>query len=384
MGDNIYLGDRNGVRTPMQWSPDRNAGFSRADPQRLYLPPIMDPVYGYQAVNVEAQERDPGSLLQLDQAHARDPAREPARSAAAGSRSCSPATARCSPTCASTTTKRCCASPTSRARRSRSSSTSRASRAACRWSSSGRTSFPPVGELPYLLTLPAHALLLVPPRHRRRRAGVAHADDRAGRGADAGAVRRLDLASSATRWCRGASRMAEQLRRRLEERGAAALHRGAALVCGERRAGAGGAHRGPRGLGGRRTELAAHAPRDRQGKRTSCRMALAWEEDEEQVRQLAQSSIVRVRQQANVGVVGDAMADEGFCRNVVKAIGESRSLPDRARQHPLHADRGLPRASPARPRGAHRGPAAGAVAPTPRSRSPSACSSSATASCGPA
>ena len=63
MGDNIYLGDRNGVRTPMQWSPDRNAGFSRADPQRLYLPPIMDPVYGYEAVNVEAQTRDPRSLL---------------------------------------------------------------------------------------------------------------------------------------------------------------------------------------------------------------------------------------------------------------------------------------------------------------------------------
>ena len=63
MGDNIYLGDRNGVRTPMQWSLDRNAGFSRADPQRLYLPPIMDPVYGYQAVNVEAQSRDPSSLL---------------------------------------------------------------------------------------------------------------------------------------------------------------------------------------------------------------------------------------------------------------------------------------------------------------------------------
>ncbi len=63
MGDNIYLGDRNGVRTPMQWSPDRNAGFSRADPQRLFLPPIMDPVYGYGAVNVEAQSRDPSSLL---------------------------------------------------------------------------------------------------------------------------------------------------------------------------------------------------------------------------------------------------------------------------------------------------------------------------------
>lgn len=63
MGDNIYLGDRNGVRTPMQWSPDRNAGFSRADPERLYLPPIMDPVYGYQSVNVEAQSRDAASLL---------------------------------------------------------------------------------------------------------------------------------------------------------------------------------------------------------------------------------------------------------------------------------------------------------------------------------
>src|SRR5437867_8217904 len=63
MGDNIYLGDRNGVRTPMQWSSDRNAGFSRADPARLFAPPIMDPVYGYQAINVEAQERYPFSLL---------------------------------------------------------------------------------------------------------------------------------------------------------------------------------------------------------------------------------------------------------------------------------------------------------------------------------
>jgi maltose alpha-D-glucosyltransferase/alpha-amylase len=63
MGDNIYLGDRNGVRTPMQWTSDRNGGFSRADPARLYAPPIMDPVYGYQAINVEAQERSPYSLL---------------------------------------------------------------------------------------------------------------------------------------------------------------------------------------------------------------------------------------------------------------------------------------------------------------------------------
>jgi maltose alpha-D-glucosyltransferase/alpha-amylase len=63
MGDNIYLGDRNGVRTPMQWTPDRNGGFSRCDPARLFLPTIMDPVYGFEAVNVEAQSRNIASLL---------------------------------------------------------------------------------------------------------------------------------------------------------------------------------------------------------------------------------------------------------------------------------------------------------------------------------
>ncbi len=63
MGDNVYLGDRNSVRTPMQWTADRNAGFSRADPARLYAPVIMDSVYGYQSVNVEAQERAPHSRL---------------------------------------------------------------------------------------------------------------------------------------------------------------------------------------------------------------------------------------------------------------------------------------------------------------------------------
>jgi maltose alpha-D-glucosyltransferase / alpha-amylase len=63
MGDNIYLGDRNGVRTPMQWSADRNAGFSRANPQKLYLPITLDPEYHYEAVNVEAQLRNPHSLL---------------------------------------------------------------------------------------------------------------------------------------------------------------------------------------------------------------------------------------------------------------------------------------------------------------------------------
>src|SRR4029450_5717315 len=63
MGDNIFLGDRDGVRTPMQWSMDRNAGFSRADPARLGLPPVRGPNSGFQAINVEAQAANPHSLL---------------------------------------------------------------------------------------------------------------------------------------------------------------------------------------------------------------------------------------------------------------------------------------------------------------------------------
>jgi maltose alpha-D-glucosyltransferase/alpha-amylase len=63
MGDNIWLGDRDGVRTPMQWTPDRNAGFSKANPGRLALPPIQDPVFGYQRVNVETELENASSLL---------------------------------------------------------------------------------------------------------------------------------------------------------------------------------------------------------------------------------------------------------------------------------------------------------------------------------
>jgi len=63
LGENIYLGDRDGVRTPMQWSSDKNAGFSRANPQSLYLPIILDPAYHYEAVNVEAQLANPHSQL---------------------------------------------------------------------------------------------------------------------------------------------------------------------------------------------------------------------------------------------------------------------------------------------------------------------------------
>src|SRR5207244_11414815 len=63
MGDNFHLGDRDGMRTPMQWSPDRNGGFSRASPEHLMNPPIMHPVYGFEAINVEAQAGDPSPML---------------------------------------------------------------------------------------------------------------------------------------------------------------------------------------------------------------------------------------------------------------------------------------------------------------------------------
>jgi len=109
MGDNVFIGDRNGVRTPMQWSPDRNAGFSRADPQRLYLPPIMDPIYGYQATNVEAQLRDPSSLLswtkRLLAVRKTSQAFVAERAASSG-----PGIARSWPTCANTAMIRSCAS----------------------------------------------------------------------------------------------------------------------------------------------------------------------------------------------------------------------------------------------------------------------------------
>ena len=157
MGDNIFLGDRNGVRTPMQWSPDRNAGFSRADPQRLYLPPVMDPVYGYQAVNVEAQSARPLFAAQLDEAHDRGAQGAPRLRARHAWSSCVPATARSSPTCASMarTSHPVRGQPGAHAP-SRWSWTCRGFRGRVPVEMMGRTAFPPIGELPYLLTLPGY------------------------------------------------------------------------------------------------------------------------------------------------------------------------------------------------------------------------------------
>ena len=141
MGDNVYLGDRNGVRTPMQWSGGWNGGFSSADPERLAFAMISNPVYGYQAVNVLAQERTQPLAAQLDAppdprppVHARVQPRH-------ASRCSSRRTSACWPTCAPSRRNRCWWSTTSRARCRRSSSICRRSPAPFPSRCSGRACF---------------------------------------------------------------------------------------------------------------------------------------------------------------------------------------------------------------------------------------------------
>jgi maltose alpha-D-glucosyltransferase/alpha-amylase len=327
MGDNIYLGDRNGVRTPMQWSPDRNAGFSRADPQRLYLPPIMDPVYGYEAVNVEAQERDPGSQLnwtkrllairKQSRAFGRGALsflRPGNRKILAYLREYGDEAVLCVANLART------AQPVEL--------DLRRFKGRVPVELLGRTSFPPVGDLPYLLSLPAHGFYWfrlatdAPPPSWHTQMIVPE---------ESPILVLFDgwvsfFRDKVVPWRMG---MAEKLRAQLENE---VLPR---YIEGQR-------WYASKGSRVERAELHDHAIWDvgemhggmswllqilRVGEHSYfLPMALAWEEDEEQVRALAQSTVARVRQQANVGVAGDAVTDAGFCRNVVKAIGEGRSL----------------------------------------------------------
>jgi maltose alpha-D-glucosyltransferase/alpha-amylase len=323
MGDNIYLGDRNGVRTPMQWSPDRNAGFSRADPQRLYLPPIMDPVYGYEALNVEAQERDPASTLNWmkrilairKQSHAFGRGRlsflRPGnRKILAYLREYGEDAILCVANLART------AQPVEL--------DLRRFKGRVPVELLGRTSFPPVGDLPYLLSLPAHGFYWfrlatdAPPPSWHTEMMVPE---------ESPILVLFDgwlsfFRDKVVPWRMG---MAEKLRAQLETE---VLPRYIEV------------QRWYASKGERieRAPLHDYTIWDAGGVSWLLQileigdslyflpMAFAWEEDEEHVRALAQTTVARVRQQANVGVVGDAMADEGFCRNVVKAIGEGRSL----------------------------------------------------------
>ncbi|MGH8740751.1 MAG: putative maltokinase, partial [Burkholderiales bacterium] len=325
MGDNIYLGDRNGVRTPMQWSPDRNAGFSRADPQRLYLPPIMDALYGYEAVNVEAQERDSGSQLNWlkrmlairKESHAFGRGRlsflRPGnRKILAYLRELNDEAILCV------------------ANLSRSAQPVeldlRKYKGRVPVELLGRTSFPPIGDLRYLLTIPAHGFYWFrlatdaePPSWHTQ---MIVPDE-------APVLVLFDgwlsfFRDKVVPWRMG---MADKLRAQLETEVLPRYVESQRWYASK----------------GQRVETARlldHAIWDAGGGISWLLLvlevgeasyflpvALAWEEEEAHVRALAQSTVARVRQQANVGVAGDAIADESFCRNVVRAIGEGRSLP---------------------------------------------------------
>jgi maltose alpha-D-glucosyltransferase/alpha-amylase len=328
MGDNIFLGDRDGVRTPMQWTSDRNGGFSRADPQRLYLPPIMDPVYGFEAVNVEAQSRDSSSLLNWMRrliavrrgcrAFGRGKLRflHPGnRKVLAFVRECGDEVILCV------------------ANLARSAQPVELDLAPYRGRVPvellGRTAFPPVGELPYLLTLPSHGFFWfrlatdvpVPDWHSERLAPE-----------DLQVLVLFDGWSSFFRdrvvpWRIG---MAEKLRKQFETQ---VLPR---FVARERWYAA-------KGEAIRRVALADHTllKRDKHGwlivlaqvesaageaARYFLPLALAWEEEDERLRTLAPATIARVRQQAQVGALADATQDPEFCAALVELIGAGAEL----------------------------------------------------------
>jgi len=329
MGDNVFIGDRNGVRTPMQWSPDRNAGFSRADPQQLYLPPIMDPVYGYQSTNVEAQIRDPSSLLswtkrllavrKSSQAFGRGSRRflKPGnRKILAYLREYADDTVLCV------------------ANLSRSAQPVELNLVQFKGrvpvEMQGRTTFPPIGDLPYLLTLSAHGFYWfklttnaeAPSWHEP----IFSIDERP-------VLVLFDGWSSLFRdrvvpW---RIAMAEKTRLQFETD---TLPR---FIEAQRWYAA-------KGTPIERARIADHAVWQ-EGKCSwvlaildvgpseepssyFMPLALAWEErDEERVRNLSGSAIAKIRQQANVGVMGDAFADEVFCRALLGAMRARRDIP---------------------------------------------------------
>jgi len=340
MGDNVYLGDRDGVRTPMQWSPDRNAGFSKADPQRLYLPPIMDPVYGFEAVNVEAQARDPSSLLnwtrrllavrKIHSAFGRGSLRflHPGnRKILAFLREYGEQKLLCV------------------ANLARSAQPVELDLAAYKGRVPiellGRTAFPPIGELPYLITLPGHAFYwfrlaadeAAPSWHEERLPFE-----------EAPVLVFFDGWHSIFRervvpWRIG---MAEKLRAQLErdtlprfvvrQRWYGAQGepvRQVALLDHAEWSDANGDARGNWFLAlfrvdtGSGAEAGAHAA---SSANYFLPLALVWENDEERTRAMLPVTVARVRMQAQLGVLGDAFADEAFARALVEAIGAGREF----------------------------------------------------------
>jgi maltose alpha-D-glucosyltransferase / alpha-amylase len=334
MGDNIFLGDRNGVRTPMQWSPDRNAGFSRADPQQLYLPPIMDPIYGFQAVNVEAQTRDRSSLLnwmkrmlsvrKSSQAFGRGSMRfiRPGnRKVLAYVREYGEDTILCVVNLA------------------RSAQPVELNLAEFKGmvpiEMIGRTAFPPIGDLPYLLTLPGHAFYWF--RLSREAEAPAWHEERLAP-EDTPVLVLIDRWNSffpenVALWRGG---LASRLRSQLEDRVMPQYLAAQRWYAGK---GAAVAHArlidqvvwtgGPDPLRGGDWLIAlfdVQSALERALYFVPLSLAFQDREDPSWGR-LQAAAVARARQQAHTGVIADAFADEGFCRALVEQIGIGGELP---------------------------------------------------------
>ena len=328
MGDNIFLGDRDGVRTPMQWTSDRNGGFSRADPQRLYLPPIQDPIYGFEALNVEAQSREGSSLLNWTR-----------RMLAV--RSTSSAFGRGRFTMLHPGNRKVlayvrehegdvilCVANVGRAAQPVELEL-RAYKGRVPVEMNGRNAFPPIGDLPYLLTLPGYGFFwfrlsedAAPPSW--------HAESQALD--DLPTLVLFDgwnsfFRSRVVPWRMG---LAEKTRTQFErdllprfmqrQRWYAAkaetLDRVAIVDSGTLEV---------EGDPWLLTLVEAHHAGS--PARYFVPLTLAFEDrDEERTRNLSALAVTKVRQQAEVGVIADAMADEPFCRALVAAMGRQRTI----------------------------------------------------------
>src|SRR5215469_5112713 len=340
MGDNVFLGDRNGLRTPMQWSPDRNAGFSRADPQQLYLPPIMDPVYGYEAVNVEAQSRDRSSLLnwmkRLLQVRGSSQAfgRGTLRFIRPGNRRVLVYLREYG-----ADTILCVANL---ARSAQPVELDLADyKGAVPIELLGRAAFPPIGELPYLLTLPGYAFYWF--RLSREAEAPPWHDERAAR-EDLPVVVLIQGWSSffPERVAPWRASLASALRAQLEGRvvpGFLATQRWAApagVALGHTPAARGTGLAGatlidwvqPQAELERWLVAIFEVKSGAQAGEYFVPLTIALEDtDEARYRRLQPAALARVRQHAATGVLADAAADEDFCRLVIDGVGGARQLP---------------------------------------------------------
>jgi maltose alpha-D-glucosyltransferase/alpha-amylase len=324
MGDNFYLGDRNGVRTPMQWSPDRNAGFSRADPQRLYFPPIMDPIYGYQAVNVEAQTRDRSSLLNWMKRMLQ--VRKSSHAFGRGTmRFIRPGNRKVLAYVRELAGEDTILCVVNLARSAQPVELNLAEfKGLVPIEMMGRTAFPPVGELPYLLTLPSHTFYWF--RLSREAEAPAWHEERLAR-EDAPVLVLIEgwdsfFPERATIWRR---RFAERLRSQLEE---VALPQ---YIAAQRWYADKGTPIARARLSDQLTQTApdvqwliALFDIDSRGEtaRYFVPLALVMQEGVEPTTgRLPAATVARVRQHARTGLLADAFADDRFCRMLVDGIG---------------------------------------------------------------